>query len=129
MSMQRTPRFDPMLPWENGNPYVLLAGCGVRPNSTLAEVLDASYELPPNDEAANRAWENLRTVRKRLTVDFFAYTLRPAPFDAPVPEPHPLPYALLHQWAHSLDGFPEPPAPAGGNPPPAMPPRLRTSSS
>lgn len=72
--------FDPMSPWAQTDPYVLLnnalAGRGVErltPNATSAEVLDASFSISGRSE--REAIDHLRNQSKRLLVDFFRLPL------------------------------------------------------
>lgn len=82
--------------------YAVLARFGVTPDSSIAQVLDASFEMSPADHASpavNEAWESLRTVRQRILIDLFDPTLPPAPPAlAPAADTH-IPWQLLAELA------------------------------
>jgi hypothetical protein len=85
-------------------PYRLLAKFGIKPGSSAREVLDASYEMTPDDlqnSAVQDAWESLRITRSRLLVDFFCLDLPAEPASLPLAEGKPLPpmpWPLLSKW-------------------------------
>lgn len=98
-------RHDRLLVWDGELPYRTLARLGITPESTAKQVLDASFDMTPDDlrdDRVNAAWESLRSSRRRLIVDFFAYLLpeEPPPEAAPGPGPMPaLPWAALRDIA------------------------------
>lgn len=124
-SNQKKTSVPPGLPWDGPFPYVLLARFGIIPESTAAQVLDASFDMADalSDPQTNDAWESLRLCRNRLFLDFFCAEL---PDDAATAVPsgrapvRPLPrgfLATLAQWVpDSSDG------PAAFDPPDAFHP-------
>ena len=68
---------DPLLHWSPGRfPYDELARAGITPDSTMREVLDASFDLMAQGAMtpeAREAWDELRRPARRLVVDFFLY--------------------------------------------------------
>ncbi|HEX2300998.1 MAG TPA: hypothetical protein VHH34_21230 [Pseudonocardiaceae bacterium] len=67
---------DPQSGREGGCPYDLLAAAGVGPNSSMKEILDASFLLMEQGRwspQVRAAWDELRTVERRLAVDFLRY--------------------------------------------------------
>jgi len=101
------------------DPYALLARFGVARDSTIARVLDASYEMTPEElatPAINEAWEALRTIRQRVHVDLLDPALPPGPpAAASTFEPY-VPWRLLAELA-----APDPDAFAALTPPPDPP--------
>lgn len=72
---------DPLLNWPGGFPYDVLHEVSITPDSTMSEVLDASFELMAQGamtEQARAAWDELRFVDRRQVVDFFLYQMAPA---------------------------------------------------
>jgi hypothetical protein len=124
--------WDRLLAWDGAHPYEAMHRFGITPSSSAREVLDASFDMTPDDlrdAALNQAWELLRRPASRLLVDFFCYHL-PEPAaprgvaqagDAPA---LPLPWAFLHALA-----FAAPPVglDAPRVKPPAMPATLSTA--
>jgi hypothetical protein len=71
---------DPLLRWSGRFPYEVLADAGITPESTMREILDASFDLMARGQMtaeARQAWDELRLVSRRLVVDFFLYTADP----------------------------------------------------
>ncbi|HSS52637.1 MAG TPA: hypothetical protein VLX28_27150 [Thermoanaerobaculia bacterium] len=71
---------DPLLRWSGRFPYEVLAGAGVTPDSTIREILDASFDLMAQGRMTaetRQAWDELRLPSRRLVVDFFLYTADP----------------------------------------------------
>lgn len=80
---------DPLLRWPGRFTYGALEEAGIGPGSTMAEILDASYELMARGRMTpevRRAWDELRRPAGRLVVDFLLYDL-----DLPAEEPPPTP--------------------------------------
>ena len=102
---------DPEVPWDGPRPYAELARFGLGPNSTLQQVLDASFDMSADDlsdEKLNSSWETLRSTRARLLVDFFCVDLPP-----PAEEdgtafvgPRPVPLKLMDDLAATLPEVP-----------------------
>ena len=69
---------DPLTKWNGHFPYDALAAVGITPASSMAEILDASFELMMQglmSAAVRQAWDELRSTERRLFVDFFLYQL------------------------------------------------------
>ncbi|MGH3757672.1 hypothetical protein [Actinophytocola sp.] len=67
---------DPLTAWDGEFPYDVLAGSGITPESSHAEVQDAPFRLMRENRFtrdARVAWEELRHVERRLFVDLFVY--------------------------------------------------------
>jgi hypothetical protein len=67
---------DPLTKWDGLFPYDALAPVGITPNSSMREVMDASFELMVQGlmtPEIRAAWDELRIKQKRLFVDFFLY--------------------------------------------------------
>lgn len=67
---------DPRTVWAGSFPYDVLAPAGITPNSTQAEVEDASFTLMRKglmNPAAQRAWNELRDPARRMVVDLLLY--------------------------------------------------------
>ncbi|MBN1418054.1 MAG: hypothetical protein JXP34_04720 [Planctomycetes bacterium] len=99
--------YDPRIAWEGAFPYEALRGFGIRPESSCAEVLDASFRIPPDalrDPEVNVSWETLRTPRKRLLVDLFCFELPPEAPAACGSEDGPAPAALPWRYLRGLAG-------------------------
>ncbi len=119
--------FDRLLVSEDDLPYRALAHLGIKPDSTAREVLDASFDMTPEDARdgrINAAWESLRSSRRRLVVDFFGYRLPEEPPPEPVSDPGlipPLPWGALQAIADdvgsALDEIGEMDIPAVNAPP------------
>jgi hypothetical protein len=111
-------RNDPLLPPEEAFAYRCLARFGITPESSAREVLDASFEMSPEelrDERINRAWESLRSSRTRLELDFFLLDLAATapPPTASSGEPLPaLPWKLVLDLSQAQP-LPPPAAAAG----------------
>jgi len=105
-SKQEKTSVPPGLPWDGPFPYVLLARFGITPDSTAAQVLDASFDMADalSDPQTNDAWESLRLCRNRLFFDFFCTGLPDDDATAVPPEGvpvRPLPRGFLvtlAQW-------------------------------
>lgn len=72
---------DPLTVWEDGFPYALLAGAGITPDSSMAEIKEASFTLMKQGMTPEQraAWDTLRFPERRLVVDFFLYRQLPLP--------------------------------------------------
>ncbi len=69
---------DPLTRWQGPFPYDLLAPVGITPQSSLKEVMDASYDLMAQGlmtPDVRAAWDKLRHTSERLVVDFFLYDI------------------------------------------------------
>ncbi|HEX4703692.1 MAG TPA: hypothetical protein VH352_16300 [Pseudonocardiaceae bacterium] len=71
---------DPLTVWQGPFPYDVLAPAGVTPRMPHARMQDVSFDLlakgmPPQ---SHKAWDELRTVRRRLLVDLVLYPVDPA---------------------------------------------------
>lgn len=112
---------DRFLPWEGGFPYRVLEPFGLHPNSTSKAVLDASYDMTPEDLAntsVNASWEALRLARERLLVDFFCYDLpAPAAREPQTTTELPVPLALLERLTAEWPEGPRIPPPRVTLPP------------
>jgi hypothetical protein len=68
---------DPLMNWPTGAfPYDALAAAKIMPESRMSQVRDAWCELAEQGlwtDEPRSAWEELRTVPKRLWVDLFLY--------------------------------------------------------
>jgi len=67
---------DPLTRWSGRFPYDVLAPAGITPESTLQEVRDVSFELMAAGRMTaevRRAWDELRSLPRRLLVDFLLY--------------------------------------------------------
>ena len=67
---------DPQASRDGGFPYDLLAEAGVGPGSSMKDILDASFHLMEQGRwspEVRGAWDELRTVERRLAVDFLLY--------------------------------------------------------
>lgn len=67
---------DPQANGDGGFPYDLLAEAGIGPSSSMKEILDASFLLMEQGRwspEVRRAWDELRTIERRLEVDFLLY--------------------------------------------------------
>ncbi|HEX6352949.1 hypothetical protein [Actinophytocola sp.] len=72
---------DPLTAWQGQFPYDALAPVGITPQSSQAEVKDASYALMTGklmrEPAVQKAWDELRDPLRRLMVDIQLYNLDP----------------------------------------------------
>ena len=71
---------DPLTKWDGPFPYDALASVGITPNSTMKEVMDASFELMAQGlmtPEVRAGWDKLRLKGNRLLVDFFLYQFDP----------------------------------------------------
>ena len=71
---------DPLTDWDGTFPYDALACVGITPDSTMKQVIDASFELMAQNRMTpevRAAWDHLRIKDKRLLVDFFLYQFDP----------------------------------------------------
>jgi hypothetical protein len=69
---------DPQAGRDGGCPYELLAEAGVGPGSSMKEILDASFVLMEQGRwspTVRAAWDELRSVERRLAVDFLRYDM------------------------------------------------------
>lgn len=69
---------DPLTRWDNLFPYDVLAFAGITPDSTIAEIRDASFDLMARNEMTpevRQAWDDLRIASRRVVVDFFLYQI------------------------------------------------------
>ncbi len=67
---------DPLTEWDGPFPYDVFADIGISPESSHAEVQNASFALLREnrfDRAARAAWDELRLLDRRLFVDLFVY--------------------------------------------------------
>ncbi|QEU91090.1 hypothetical protein [Streptomyces kanamyceticus] len=67
---------DPSASWDGPFPYDALAPAGVTPWTTHADMRDVSFELLARHlmtPVTQQAWDELRTVRRRLLVDLLLY--------------------------------------------------------
>ncbi len=67
---------DPLTRWDGLFPYDALAPVGITPESSMKEVMDASFELMAQGlmtPEVRKAWDELRNKQRRLLVDFFLY--------------------------------------------------------
>lgn len=72
---------DPLTVWNGTYPYDALAAVGITPESTQADVEQASFDLMAAglmNPATQKAWAELRDVRLRLLADFLQYDVDPA---------------------------------------------------
>ena len=63
------------------SPYDLLAPVGITPESSMKEVMDASFDLMAQGlmtPEVRQAWDELRLPQRRFFVDFFLYNLDPS---------------------------------------------------
>lgn len=69
---------DPLITWPGGFPYRVLAGIGITPRSTRAEVEEAVFTLMIEDllnPVTQQALNQLRDVARRLLLDLLLYDL------------------------------------------------------
>lgn len=68
---------DPLMIWASGSfPYDELSAGEITPESSMDQVQDAPFALIEQGQwntEKRRAWEQLRTVEKRLWIDFLLY--------------------------------------------------------
>ena len=66
---------DPLLRWDGPFPYEALANVGITPTSTMQQINNAGFDLIAQgmSQEERAAWDELRLIRKRLSVDFFLY--------------------------------------------------------
>lgn len=72
---------DPLTAWDGEFPYDALEAADITPQSTQAEVEDASFTLMTRhlmNPVTQKAWNELRDVQRRLLADFLLYDLDPA---------------------------------------------------
>ena len=72
---------DPLTAWDGEFPYDALEPAGITPQSTQAEVDDASFTLMTRhlmNPVTQKAWNQLRDVQRRLLADFLLYDVDPA---------------------------------------------------
>jgi hypothetical protein len=78
---------NPQVSRDGRGPYELLADVGISPSSSMKEIRDASFLVMEQGRwspEVRRAWDELRTVERRLVVDFLLYELDVGP-DQPAP--------------------------------------------
>lgn len=71
---------DPLAEWAGPTSYDVLAVTGITPDSSMREVLDASFDLMERnlmEPEVRAAWDHLRLKQRRLFVDFFLYQFDP----------------------------------------------------
>jgi hypothetical protein len=69
---------DPLTTWDGLFPYDALAPAGITPDSSMKEIMDASFDLMAQGlmtPEIRAAWDELRIKQKRLLVDFFLYPI------------------------------------------------------
>ncbi|HKS49840.1 MAG TPA: hypothetical protein VJT49_32985 [Amycolatopsis sp.] len=69
---------DPLTTWPGQFPYRVLAGVGITPQSTQAEVNDVAFTLMAEgmmNPTTQQAWHQLRDVTRRLLVDLLLYDI------------------------------------------------------
>lgn len=96
---------DPSASWDGPFPYDVLAPAGVTPWTIHADMRDVSFELLARHlmtPVTQQAWDELRTVRRRLLVDLLLY-------DVDLETELPL---AAEELAHLMSSFPEPAEPA-----------------
>lgn len=102
---------DPETSWDGGPfPYDALAAADVTPWTTHAALQDVSFELLARHlmtPVTQRAWDELRSVRRRLLVDLLLYDVDPT---AELP-------AAQQELDRALADAPEPAAEAPPEPP------------
>ena len=67
---------DPLTQCDGPFPYDVLAAAGITPESSMKEVMEASFDLMSQGmmtPEVRRAWDELRLTPRRLFVDFFLY--------------------------------------------------------
>ena len=68
---------DRLMQWLGGeSPYEVLSDAGITPASSMKEILEAAAELIESGlwtPLKRAAWDELRTIERRLWVDFFRY--------------------------------------------------------
>ena len=67
---------DPLTAWPGPFPYDVLGEVGITPDSSHAEVGDASFVLMTRrlmNPVTQKAWDELRDVRRRLLADALLY--------------------------------------------------------
>lgn len=73
---------DPWTVWDGQYPYDVLAPAGITPESSQAEIRDASFTLMTKGMMKNpvtqKAWDDLRNTQRRLLADFLLYDVDPA---------------------------------------------------
>lgn len=72
---------DPLAEQAGLSPYGALKPAGVTPDSSLKDVMDASFELMARNlmtPEVRAAWDQLRLKPRRLLVDLFLYQFDPA---------------------------------------------------
>lgn len=126
---------DPSTAWDGPFPYQVLAPTGATPAMPHAEVQDLPFELMTRrlmTPETQRAWDELRTTRRRLLADLLLYDVEPAAeaaaareeaaeaLSAPGEPPQVArwlepPWEPAERLVDELDGvpLPEPPVPAG----------------
>jgi hypothetical protein len=72
---------DQLTVWSGQFPYDALAPAGITPQSSQAEVEDASFALMTKrmmNSTTQKAWDELRDPQRRLLVDMLLYNVDPA---------------------------------------------------
>jgi hypothetical protein len=71
---------DPWLVWPGPFPYDVLAPAGVTPHMSHSRMQNVTYDLMEMGmrPETHKAWDELRSVRRRLLVDLMLYPVDPA---------------------------------------------------
>ena len=72
---------DPLTVWNGQYPYDALAVAGITPQSSQADVEQASFTLMAThtmNPTTQKAWHELRDIQRRLLADFLLYDIDPA---------------------------------------------------
>jgi hypothetical protein len=114
---------DPLTVWNGQFPYDALDRAGITPESSQSDVEEASFTLMTGrmmTPAAQKAWHELRDIRRRLLVDLLLYDvgpdigtgqarekIQPEPADPGETSPGPLPPAGLGDFPsqHFIDSL------------------------
>lgn len=68
---------DPLMQWESDLfPYDAMVEAGITPESGMKQILEAAGDLIEKglwSQQKRMAWDELRTIERRLWVDFFLY--------------------------------------------------------
>lgn len=71
---------DPLTVWQGPFPYDVLADVGVTPHMPHARMQDVPFDLLATGmrPQSQKAWDELRSVQRRLLVDLLLYPVDPA---------------------------------------------------